>query len=236
VCTRLCVQNGYAWYLFPESGVLRVDFSTTAEVESSFQDANGSSYIADYARKEKRKALRSLNRARALARRMKGRRVLDVGSNVGLFCAAAHSLGLLAQGIEIGATLCNHARQRFPHLQFHCTSLEAFETDERFDGIYCSEVIEHTLDPLMFARKLRTLLAPGGVLYLTTPAAGEYLESGIPWRNLSAPDHKIYFDRNNIGPFLRKAGFTAVKVLPNLKFTIRPRSIRFTGGLQVFAR
>ena len=51
---------------------------------------------------------------------------------------------------------------------FHGT-LDEFETDDKFDLVFMSHVIEHVLDPVATVAKIRTLLKPGGVLYLETP-------------------------------------------------------------------
>lgn len=39
----------------------------------------------------------------------------------------------------------------------------------RFDCVFCTEVLEHTLQPFDAVRELHRLLAPGGHLVLTTP-------------------------------------------------------------------
>ena len=39
----------------------------------------------------------------------------------------------------------------------------------RFDCVFCTEVLEHTLQPFDAARELHRMLAPGGHLVLTTP-------------------------------------------------------------------
>jgi SAM-dependent methyltransferase len=231
----LTQQNGFSWYRFPKSGVLRVALPRTLSQEISFQEGHAAEYIATYEKKFASKMSRSLKRARLLAARMPGKRLLDVGSNVGIFCAAAHKIGLSPVGLEISRPLRDYASARFPALDFRGTPLEAFESEERFDGVYCSEVIEHTLDPMAFARALRRLVRPGGVLFITTPAASEYLERGKPYRDLGAPDHTVYFDRNNFGAFLKAAGFRQVSLRLALKPRRKHKTVGLFGGLQAFA-
>jgi 2-polyprenyl-3-methyl-5-hydroxy-6-metoxy-1,4-benzoquinol methylase len=229
-------QNGYSWYRFPASGVLRVALPHTLSQEVSFQEGHAANYIAIYERKLASKMRRSLGRARLLAARMRGRRLLDVGSNVGIFCAAARKIGLSPVGLEISRPLRDYAAARYPDLDFRDTPLESFTGEDRFDGIYCSEVIEHTLDPLAFARALHGLLTPGGALFVTTPAASEYLERGKPYRDLGAPDHKVYFDRDNFAAFLHAAGFRKVSLRLSLKPRRKKRTCGLFGGLQAFAQ
>lgn len=231
----LTQQNGFTWYRFPKSGVLRVALPRTLSQETLFQESHAAAYIETYEAKFASKMRRSLGRVRLLAARMPGKRVLDVGSNVGIFCAAAQRIGLSPVGLEISRTLRDYAAARFPTLDFRGVPLESFGSEELFDGIYCSEVIEHTLDPLAFARALHKLLKPGGVLFITTPAAREYLEGGKPYRDLSAPDHKVYFDRGNFPSLLRAAGFRKVSLRPSFKLRRKRKSLGVFGGLQAFA-
>lgn len=49
--------------------------------------------------------------------------------------------------------------------------IEEFETEERYDTILFAHVLEHVIDPIVALRKLRSLLAPGGRLFLVVPNA-----------------------------------------------------------------
>lgn len=223
----LCEQNGYEWIRFPESGYVRLrDMPALDEAKEIQSEEIGTRYIDGYAKKENSKRRRSRRRANYLRRHLKtGKRVMDVGSNVGFFVEAASAMGLQAEGLEINPVLAESARRRFPHLTFHTCSLEEFEQQGVFDGVYCSEVIEHTVDVAHFARQLLDLLRPGGALYLTTPSIAEYMAGGKVNRNLGAPDHKLYFNKRNIVQFLRCIGFSSVK-----------HKLALGGGLQIVAR
>lgn len=207
---ELVVDNDYRWVVFPETGFMRIDPMPSLDEAIELQSEElGAGYISDYDRKAKSKMRRSLRRAKFFKRQLSGKRVLDVGSNVGFFVGACHSLGLQAEGLEINPVLVANAQTRFPDCSFHNTPLEHFQGDTgQFDGIYCSEVIEHVPDPVAFAKTLLGLLKPGGVLYMTTPCANEYVKDGKAIRDMGAPDHKFYFDKRNIHEFLRHVGFS----------------------------
>ena len=213
--------------MFPRSGYIRLAEMPVFEDAKEFQSPEiGQKYIAGYVKKADSKFRRSKRRAAYLKKHMRtGSRVLDVGSNVGFFVRAAHGLGLEAEGLEINSVLTAYARESNPGLTFHDCALEEFEPGHAFDGVYCSEVIEHVIDVTGFAQRILALLKPGGALYLTTPSADEYMKGGTVNRNLGAPDHKLYFNKKNIGPFLLRAGFSSVS-----------HKFAFGGGLQVIAR
>ncbi len=222
----LCEQNGFEWIRFQNSGYVCLREMPELEDAKEFQSPEiGALYIDGYLKKEASKRRRSRRRAAYLKRHMKdGGRVMDVGSNVGFFVEAAAGMGLDAEGVEINPVLVESAQRRFPHLKFHASPLEEYEGRKGFDGVYCSEVIEHTVDVVQFAGQLLDLLKPGGALYLTTPSIDEYVKGGKVVWDLGAPDHKLYFNKHNIEPFLRGIGFSKVK-----------HKFSFGGGLQVLA-
>ena len=228
---------GYDWYRFPGSGILQADLESNPDAAAANSKPRAQSYVASYEKKWDSKLRRSRRRAKFLAAKMTGKRVLDVGSNVGLFCVAAKDIGLEPTGLEIDTALVDYAKCRFPELSFDATPIEDFEPGEPFDAIYCSEVIEHTPDPMTFARNLRRVLAASGVLYLTTPAASEYVHgSNVVTRPMGAPDHKVYFDHGNIAAFLRAAGFATVNALPSFKLRLRRGRLSWRAGLKVLAK
>ena len=85
----------------------------------------------------------------------------------------------------------------------------------RFDVVYSSEVIEHVPDPKAFALLLRSRLASGGTLVLTTPAADFILPVSDPSTTsaaLAAGFHGFLFSRDALENLLRAIGFAHVVV------------------------
>jgi len=222
----LCEQNGYRWIRFPASGYVRLAAMPDDAGNLAIQDATVTAgYIESFTRKFESKYRRSARRARYLRKHMgSGKRVLDVGANIGFFVESCRLLGLEACGLDINEGLVSEARRTFPHCDFTATALEDFAPGDTYDGLYCSEVIEHVVDPADFAAKLLGLLNDGGVLYLTTPSSDEYLSGAGVKRDMGAPDHKLYFNRRNIDPFLRKVGFVKIK-----------HKLALGGGIQLIA-
>ena len=160
--------------------------------------------------------------------------MLDIGSNVGIFCKSAKVLGFRPTGIEISRTLVEFSRAKFPDIDFINCELGKFETTEEFGAINCSEVLEHTTDPRAFAKKIYDLLVLGGLLFLTTPSLHEYRKNDL-LENLGAPDHKVYFDHDNVKIFLKSIGFRKIIVRPRMKIRFDRRPCITRGGIKCYA-
>jgi len=50
-----------------------------------------------------------------------------------------------------------------------CTMFETYQTDDRYDSIFIVHVLEHLLDPVAVLEKAKSLLAPGGRIFLIVP-------------------------------------------------------------------
>jgi 2-polyprenyl-6-hydroxyphenyl methylase/3-demethylubiquinone-9 3-methyltransferase len=137
-----------------------------------------------------------------------GVRVLDVGCGAGLLAealagAGCDVLGLDAAGEAI-AVAESHAAGRGLALAYRTGSAEALVAEGlKFPVISALEVIEHVADPAQFVGTLAGLLAPGGLLfistlnhtrrsYLTAKLGAEYVLRMLPvgthdWKNFVPP-------------------------------------------------
>lgn len=99
-------------------------------------------------------------------------RCLQVG------CAHGDQTSLLLQHyrdvtvVEPVPAFIEHTRARLgDRVRFVQGFLEAFETEERYETILFSHVLEHVLDPAAALAKLGSLLTPTGRLYVVVPNA-----------------------------------------------------------------
>lgn len=152
------------------------------------------------------------------ASEQKSWRILEIGAGSGLFIkelqkTAPEGITLEVVGIEPSPAAVEQARQH--GLTIHQASLE--ELDETtlglFDAVISYEVIEHLFDPGVFAEKSRALLAPGAILYFTTPnVAGFEMRVLGPNAPAFCPTHLNLFSPITVSMFLRQHGFSAIQV------------------------
>jgi SAM-dependent methyltransferase len=137
-----------------------------------------------------------------------GGRFLEIGCATGDVLAELAGEYPVVHGIELSEEACAVARAR--GLDVFCGTLEEFETDEQYDVVFMSHVIEHVLDPVATVARIEQLLAPGGVLYLETPNVGS-LDARVwkqRWGLIHYPRHLYLFDRATITRLLATASLT----------------------------
>jgi len=107
---------------------------------------------------------------------LQGLNVLDVGSGGGILSEALARLGAEVTGVDACESNVLAAREHAQcdpvtasRINYVCGSAEALVAAGRqFDGVVCSEVVEHVASPGPFLSSLCTLLRPGGHLVVTT--------------------------------------------------------------------
>jgi 2-polyprenyl-3-methyl-5-hydroxy-6-metoxy-1,4-benzoquinol methylase len=154
---------------------------------------------------------------------VRGDRLLEVGSNVGLFLDTARTAGWRARGIEPSRWAVSVGRERFSVELDQRTLEELDEPPASADAIVLLDVLEHVVDPLDALRRLRPLLGDDGILVLSTVnVAGLHARlRGERWPWLIRP-HLHYFTPTTLHSLLRKAGFRMVE------WSLVPRSFHLS--------
>ena len=101
----------------------------------------------------------------------------------------------------------------------------------RFDVITAIEVLEHLVDPLAELRRIRSLLADGGVFFYTTGNAAPYRNRLNRWRYVIPEIHVSFFEPRTLELALRKCGFDAEfrGFLPGYEDVIRFKILKNLG-------
>lgn len=145
-----------------------------------------------------------------------GRTALDVGCGAGLLCEPLARMGAQVTGIDAApeniAVAPAHAETVGLAIDYRAGGIESVG-DTRFDLVTSLEVLEHVADQSAFVRGLARVLAPGGLLILSTPnrtawsraaivgvaeATGRIPRGTHDWRRFVTPDE--------LGAMLEDAG------------------------------
>lgn len=114
-------------------------------------------------------------RALELARALAPTTLLDLGCGDGTFLAVLmRSSGRPRRAIGADSASavadCRERLGRIPDLEFvEVEELAAPQHASRFDAVFCTEVLEHVVEPTVVLTSLERLLSPGGRLVISVP-------------------------------------------------------------------
>jgi 2-polyprenyl-3-methyl-5-hydroxy-6-metoxy-1,4-benzoquinol methylase len=121
-----------------------------------------------------------------VAGQVAGRRVIDMASGEGYGADALAARAASVVGVEANPDAFEHARLRYvrPNLRFEHSMVEVYA--EPCDAIVFLQTIEHVQDPDAVLEHFAAMLAPGGVVFVSTPnvltlAPPGAERSGNPW-------------------------------------------------------
>lgn len=103
-----------------------------------------------------------------------GASVLEIGCGNGFFSEQLSKKGLMVTAVDLSRVGLQKAKSRCPAGEFilHDLGQPLPFVDGRFDGIWCSEVLEHLFAPQFVLGEALRVLKPGGALLATVPYHG----------------------------------------------------------------
>lgn len=148
-----------------------------------------------------------------LGRLIQPGRMFEVGCAAGYFLKAAQARGWRVAGVELSEMMRRRCAQ-VVDCPLYGSLAEAAASASRFDCVVMLEVIEHLPEPLNFLRQVRALMAPGGVLALSTPNFGapEAMRNPAHFHWFSPPAHVSYFTAATLRDCVARAGFVAIEI------------------------
>lgn len=139
----------------------------------------------------------------------KGKKVLDIGCNIGSFLSSAKELGFDPIGIEpnpYAAKECEKHGFKVLNCFFDKANLQGMEN--QFDLIHLGDITEHVTTPLELIKAVSEFIKPGGCVLISTPNIHSIIAKTF---QIKPNEHILYFDKDSLNYLIEQAGLKPVK-------------------------
>jgi SAM-dependent methyltransferase len=135
-------------------------------------------------------------------------RILEVGCGMGYLTFSINKSGFNAIGLDLSIPAIEKAKSKYGN-NFILTDINGYsqKSNEKYDVIIATEVIEHIPDIYEFLNSLNNLLNVNGKIILTTPNKSYYPSNSI-WYTDLPPVHLWWFSETSIRKIAEKAGYS----------------------------
>lgn len=139
---------------------------------------------------------------------------LEVGCGNGFYLHYLKYLGWKVNGVDLSPHSVKSAKELFDIDVFLGQLDDAPFPDKSFDYIHLSHVVEHFFDPIATMKKVRSLLKPGGTVFIEVPnATGISAKiSGKYWYGWDAPRHLFMFTPETLTETLKAADLSVSRM------------------------
>ena len=141
-------------------------------------------------------------------------RILDIGCSTGGLLSILKSRGYShLLGID-PSPACARSTKQLYGIESEVNDIAGFHSNEKFDLVILSAVLEHIIDFDNSMQKIRSLIKDSGLLFLEVPDA-ERFESHIfgPFQQFST-EHINYFSQYSLQNFLSRFSFKMIEAKP----------------------
>jgi SAM-dependent methyltransferase len=184
---------------------LPAGFSTASIYDHGYFQGQRADGYADYAGSAavlRREFSRVVER---LGHRQPAGNLLEIGCAYGYLLEEA-SRRYRCRGVELSPAAREVCQQKGLDV---CGDISELDISQRYEVVVMLDVVEHLVSPLETLTQLRSLMAPGGVLVLSTGDWGSPLARvmGKGWRLMTPPQHLWFFTQRSLRSILDRAGF-----------------------------
>ncbi len=151
---------------------------------------------------------------------MQNKKLLDIGCATGFLLQEAESLGAEIYGIDINEWAAKQAKRKLPNAKIFVGQInqaieEEFFSQEYFDIIVGTDVIEHIADAKLFLKDVLKIMKKGGKAAFTTPdlASLSHRMLGPYWYQYKC-EHVGFITRKALSLLSSEMGFNIEKITP----------------------
>lgn len=138
----------------------------------------------------------------------KGKKVLDIGCNIGSFLAAASDLGFEPTGVEPNSQAAKECEKRGFKIFNSFFDKNILSKESKFDLIHLGDITEHVTTPLELIKAVSEFIKPGGCVLISTPNIHSMIARTF---QIKPNEHILYFDKDSLNYLIEQAGLKPVK-------------------------
>tara|TARA_Y100000310_G_scaffold112639_1_gene111126 strand:+ start:193 stop:804 length:612 start_codon:yes stop_codon:yes gene_type:complete len=138
-------------------------------------------------------------------------KLLDIGCGAGSFMDIMRASGWAVEGVDINSaavTYCESKNHVCSEVDVDKASWPSSEGD--YNAITLFDLVEHVSDPQYLLYRISKILAPGGVVVISTPRIPA--DGFGEWKHLKWDEHVSYFDEVSLSKMLASLGYQLVRM------------------------
>jgi SAM-dependent methyltransferase len=183
----------------------------TGEATSLDIPSSGNDYEEEFAMDRAKKFKSTIELL--LSYKSNAKNILDIGAATGKFLSIAKEYNLDVNGVEYSGYAAQEATDRYG-FNFFVGDLQDFNTNDKFDLIHLNHVFEHLTEPNLSIKKMDTLLADDGFIYIEVPFQFNIVEK-IKYKlfnsrksfDIFSVHHPIFYRPNSLKMIFEQYGF-----------------------------
>ena len=146
-------------------------------------------------------------------------KMLDVGTNTGLFVKVAQKSGWNVSGLEPSRKAVDFAKKEYSLTLINKPFTKGLFKNNSFDVVTMWDVIEHFEDPIAQIKKVSSILKDGGVFAFTTVDPESFLAKmmGTRW-SWYMEMHRVFFSIKTARYYLKQNGYTKIVIKPHWRY------------------